>query len=170
MRTLRLHALHPHALRPHALLVAALALSACASAPPSPTTYAQLGGAEGVTDIVDDLLVVILEDDRINFQFAQTDIARFREKLIEQICVESGGPCTYTGLSMQESHAGRNIDNVQFNALVEGLVEVLEKRGVPVAAQNHLLRRLAPMHADIVGRDAAPTGSSPATSTPAATE
>ncbi|MEO6155968.1 MAG: group 1 truncated hemoglobin [Thermomonas sp.] len=125
-------------------------VSGCASAPPDNRTFTQLGGASGVKGIVDDLLEAILTDDRINFQFVQTDIVRFREKLIEQLCVESGGPCTYTGLPMGESHAGRGIDDVQFNALVEDLVLVMEQRNIPVAAQNRLLRRLAPMHADIV--------------------
>lgn len=133
-----------------ATFVLAALLSACASTPPDSRTYDQLGGSTGVQGIVDDLLEAILVDDRINFQFAQTDIVRFREKLTEQICVESGGPCTYTGLSMQESHAGRGIDDVQFNALVEDLVAVMERRNIPVSAQNRLLRRLAPMHGDIV--------------------
>lgn len=133
-----------------------LATGGCASVVPDQRTYAQLGGESGVQGIVDDLLEAILLDDRINFQFAQTDIVRFREKLIEQLCVEAGGPCRYTGLSMQESHAGRNIDEVQFNALVEALVAVMEQRKVPVPAQNRLLRRLAPMHADIVAKRRAP--------------
>jgi hemoglobin len=134
------------------LALASLIAAGCATtARNDPSVYAQLGGAEGVQGIVDDLLVAILEDDRINFQFADTDIVRFREKLTEQLCVEAGGPCTYTGLDMQESHAGRDIDDRQFNALVEDLVEVMERRDIPVAAQNHLLRRLAPMHKDIVG-------------------
>lgn len=134
------------------LALASLIAAGCATtARNDASVYAQLGGAEGVQGIVDDLLVAILEDDRINFQFADTDIVRFREKLTEQLCVEAGGPCTYTGLDMQESHAGRDIDDRQFNALVEDLVEVMERRDIPVAAQNHLLRRLAPMHKDIVG-------------------
>lgn len=132
-----------------ALLLCGL-LAACASAGPTADTYRQLGGDEGVQGIVDDLLLAIVEDDRINFQFASTDIARFRAKLAEQICVEAGGPCRYTGLAMGEAHAGRGIDDIQFNALVEDLIAVLEKRRVPVAAQNRLLRRLAPMHAQIV--------------------
>lgn len=41
---------------------------------------------------------------------------------------------------------------MQFNALVEVLVKVMERRHVPVPAQNRLLRRLAPMHAQIVPR------------------
>ena len=131
----------------HGLLLCALA--ACASQPTT-TTYDQLGGASGIENIVDTLLEKIVEDERINFQFAETDIVRLRSMLIEQFCAESGGPCTYSGLSMQESHAGRNIDDAQFNALVEDLIEVMTARKVPVGAQNRLLKRLAPMHGDIV--------------------
>jgi len=133
-----------------ALACALLCLAACATTSVTPTLYQQLGGAAGIEGIVDDLLVAILEDDRINRQFADTDIVRFREKLIEQLCVESGGPCTYTGLSMKESHAGRKIDNAQFNALVEDLIDVMTARNIPVPVQNRLLKRLAAMHGDIV--------------------
>lgn len=135
------------------VLAAILLMTGCATGGGrgDASVYTQLGGAEGVQGIVDDLLVAILEDDRINFQFADTDIVRFREKLTEQLCVEAGGPCTYTGLGMQESHAGRDIDDRQFNALVEDLIEVMERRDIPVTAQNRLLKRLAPMHAEIVG-------------------
>lgn len=131
----------------HAVLLCGLA--ACASQP-STTTYDQLGGAAGIEGIVDDLLEKIVEDERINFQFAETDIVRFRSMLIEQLCAESDGPCTYSGLSMQESHAGRGIDDAQFNALVEDLIDVMTARKVPIGAQNRLLKRLAPMHGDIV--------------------
>lgn len=133
----------------HACLLGGLA--ACASQPPGgATTYEQLGGAAGIEGIVDDLLEAIVEDERINLQFADADIIRLRTKLIEQFCAESGGPCIYSGLSMQESHAGRNIDSAQFNALVEDLIEVMTARRIPVVAQNRLLKRLAPMHRDIV--------------------
>lgn len=136
---------------PAALVIALACLAGCATTKPG-STYEQLGGAAGVEAIVDDLLLVIVEDSRINLQFANADIARLREKLIEQICAESEGPCTYRGLSMQESHAGRNIDDAQFNALVEDLIQVMTARGIPVGTQNRLLKRLAPMHRDIVGR------------------
>ena len=131
----------------HAVLLCGLA--ACASQPTT-TTYDQLGGAAGIEGIVDDLLEKIVEDKRINVQFADTDIVRFRSMLIEQLCAESDGPCTYSGLSMQESHAGRGIDDAQFNALVEDLIDVMTARKIPVGAQNRLLKRLAPMHRDIV--------------------
>lgn len=134
------------------VLLWVLAVSGCATPGNRAALYEQLGGAQGVQGIVDDLLVAIVEDERINFQFAETDIVRFREKLTEQLCAEAGGPCTYTGQTIQESHAGRGIDDRQFNALVEDLIDVMDARGIPVAAQNRLLKRLAPMHRDIVER------------------
>ena len=130
----------------HALVLAGVL--GCATQPT--TTCDQLGGAAGIEGIVDDLLEKIVEDERINLQFADADIVRLRSMLIEQLCAESDGPCTYSGLSMRESHAGRGIDNAQFNALVEDLVDVMTARRIPVGAQNRLLKRLAPMHGDIV--------------------
>lgn len=131
-------------------LLLSLALAGCSTVAPDRSTYAALGGSDGVEGIVDGLLERIVDDDRINQQFANTDIVRLRSKLIEQLCVEAGGPCTYTGLPMPETHAGRHITDAQFNALVEDLIAAMTARGVPVGAQNRLLRRLAPMHRDVV--------------------
>ena len=92
----------------------------------------------------------LLEDERINAQFAETDLVNLNDRLVEQFCVELGGPCTYTGRDMAQSHAGLGITEADFNALVEDLVDAMEARGIPRAAQNRLLARLAPMHGDIV--------------------
>lgn len=132
-----------------ALVAIFLALAACASAPHR-GVYDGLGGQAGIEALVDELLVNIVDDDRINHYFVDTDLIRFRARLIEQLCAESGGPCAYGGASMLDSHAGRGIDEAAFNALVEDLIAAMDKRDVAVTVQNRLLRRLAPMHADIV--------------------
>ncbi len=137
--------------RMSAVLAAALALVACASVPER-SVYDGLGGQPGVEALVDELLVRIVDDARINHFFVDTDLERFREKLIEQVCFEAGGPCEYTGESMKASHAGHGIDEPAFNALVEVLIDAMDARGIPVPIQNRFLRRLAPMHADIVER------------------
>jgi len=99
---------------------------------------------------VEELLVRILDDERINRGFAEVDILNLNDRLVEQICVEVGGPCTYTGRSMAESHAGLGLGEADFNALVEDLVAAMDARGIPRTAQNRLLQRLARMHGDIV--------------------
>jgi hemoglobin len=129
-----------------------LALAGCAAAPRGGSLYEQLGGQPGITAIVEGLLFKVVENPRIAHHFAETDIIQLRDRLVEQFCVEADGPCTYSGRSMAESHAGRHITEAEFNALVEDLIDVMEEQGVPVAAQNRLLRKLAPMRADIIRR------------------
>ena len=136
-------------MKPFAFAFAFLLLGACASTP-RPSLYEQFGGRPGVEALVEELLVRILEDERINAGFAETDLVNLNDRLVEQICVELGGPCTYTGRSMAESHAGLGITEADFNALVEDLQDAMDARGIPFRAQNQLLRRLAPMHRDIV--------------------
>lgn len=131
------------------LLLSAL-LGACQSSP-HPTLFRDLGGLDGIGRIVDEFMLGLGNDPRIAGHFRETDPQRFRQKLIEQLCAESGGGCAYTGASMQDAHAGRDISHADFNALVEVLIDAMEKQDIPVAAQNRLLQRLAPMQRDIVG-------------------
>ena len=126
-----------------------LLLSACASAPRA-GLYEQFGGRPGIEALVEELLVRVLEDERIAAQFAEVDLVNLNDRLVEQICVEVGGPCEYTGRTMAESHEGLAITEADFNALVEDLVAAMDARGIPRRAQNRLLARLAPMHRDIV--------------------
>lgn len=131
-------------------LMLVLSLVACAGNAPRPTPYQQFGGRPGIEALVEDLLVRILEDPRINADFADVDLVNLNDRLVEQICVELDGPCAYTGRNMAESHAGLAVTEADFNALVEDLIDAMDARGIPRRAQNRLLQRLAPMHRDIV--------------------
>jgi len=135
--------------------LALLVLTACSAvtAPPADDSlYQALGQQAGINRVVEGLLYRIADDQRIVHHFADTDILRLQEKLQEQICVEAGGPCEYTGDSMAEVHAGFDISETDFNALVEDLIGAMTDEGVPVPAQNRLLQRLAPMRGDIIYR------------------
>ncbi|MFY2765175.1 group I truncated hemoglobin [Arenimonas sp. MALMAid1274] len=136
-------------LRHLVLTVLLVALAACASTPRQ-TLYQQFGERAGIEALVEELLVRVLEDPRINEGFAEVDLVNLNDRLVEQICVEVGGPCTYTGKTMAESHATLAVTEADFNALVEDLVDAMDARGIPRRAQNRLLVRLAPMHRDIV--------------------
>lgn len=133
--------------------VLALLLSACAQQPTrDDSLYRALGEHAGITRIVEGTLLNIARDPRIVERFRKIDIQRLRNKLIEQFCFEAGGPCTYTGDSMAESHKGQNVSRSDFNALVEDLIAAMEAQGVPVPAQNRLLARLAPMRGEVIER------------------
>ncbi|WP_431480755.1 group I truncated hemoglobin [Pseudomonas thivervalensis] len=134
-----------------ALLVLIGLLSACAqSLPRDDSLYQDLGAQAGITRIVEGMLLNIARDERIVERFRKIDIERLRDKLIEQFCVETGGPCTYTGDSMAESHKGQNISRSDFNALVEDLIAAMDEQRVPVPVQNRLIARLALMRGEII--------------------
>jgi hemoglobin len=135
------------------LLAIVLTLTACAQQPAKDDSlYRDLGEQAGITRIVEGMLLNIAADPRIVRHFENIDIVRLRDKLAEQICVEAGGPCTYTGDSMEESHKGQHLTPSDFNALVENLQDAMSAQGVPMPAQNRLLARLAPMRAQVIDR------------------
>jgi hemoglobin len=133
------------------LLIASLVLTACQHSA-EPSLYQRLGGEQGVENIVDGVLSGIEHDQSIVHHFADTDIPRFRGLLIEQFCQLSGGPCKYTGVSMQESHTGYNITQAHFDALVNHLISAMQQQNVAIEAQNEFLAILAPMYKDVVYR------------------
>jgi len=122
-----------------------LTLLASAAHAADTTLYQSLGEKEGITRIVDDLLQGVHADPRTHDYFVDVSERRLREKLIEQICQISDGPCQYTGRTMERSHEGLHITRAAFNALVEDLQIAMEKNDIPNRVQNRLLARLAPM-------------------------
>ena len=130
-------------------IVAFVMLSSSCSQHGEPSLYQQLGGEQGISAITGGLLREIEQDQRIVHHFADTDIARFRKLLAEQLCQLSGGPCVYSGGNMQESHTGFNISLADYDALVQGLINVMQQQHISISAQNQLLALLAPMYKDI---------------------
>ncbi|MBT0586604.1 group I truncated hemoglobin [Alteromonas oceanisediminis] len=124
------------------LLLSSIGLSACTTT--SQSVYEQLGGAPKVDQIVENFVVEIENDPVILAYFEGANIDRFVEKLSEQICHRTGGPCEYTGDSMAQVHAGMNINQRDFNRTVDLLINAMNKADVPHPLQNQVLKVLAP--------------------------
>jgi hemoglobin len=120
--------------------------------------YERLGGLDAITAVVDSFVARCAGDERINGKFARTDIPRLKRMLIDQVCEATGGPCTYTGRDMRETHDGMGVTAGEFDALVEDLVATLDEFDVPKAEQDELLGLLGPMRDDIVEIESAETG------------
>jgi len=135
-----------------ATLAVLLAGGACSVAPMSaPSLYQRLGGDVAITAVVDDAIVNIAADPRINQRFASAAIPSLKSKLVALLCARTGGPCTYTGLDMSSAHEDMNVRDVEFDALVDDLVKSLDKFKVPVREQRELLAILGQMRNAIVG-------------------
>jgi hemoglobin len=117
-----------------------------------PALYDRLGGKPAITAVVDDFIGNVAADNRINQRFAGTNIPRLKTMLVDQICEASGGPCKYTGRNMRDAHAGMNVTDAEFTALVEDLVKSLDKFKVPAQEKSELLGALGGMKPQIVGK------------------
>ena len=82
--------------------------------------YERLGGLDAITAVVDSFVGRCAGDDRINGKFARTDVPRLKKMLVDQVCEATGGPCTYNGRGMPETHDGMGVTAGEFDALVEG--------------------------------------------------
>jgi hemoglobin len=133
-------------------LLAGTMLLLCLSAHADEPLFFRMGGEAKLKAAVDELVVVMLADERINFVFAETDLTRFKHLLYTQLCELAGGPCIYDGRDMHTAHAKLPISNAHFNALTEDLYIAFDRAGVSYALQNQMVALLAPMQRDIVKR------------------
>ena len=147
-------------------LLAIAAVSACApkeeaatdstaAAATAQSLYDRLGGTTAIASVVDGFVANVAADTRINKFFTRvaSDTAamrQFKQKLVDQICQGTGGPCTYTGQDMKTAHQGMGLTNADFDALVEDLVKALDAAGVQQKEKDELLAVLGPMRTDIV--------------------
>jgi len=112
--------------------------------------YDRLGGQQAVVAVVEDFVGNLAADTRINLRFFNTDIPKLKKLLVEFVCLATGGPCKYTGQGMEESHAGMELVDEEFVALVEDLIKTLDKFKVPKKEKDELLGALGPLQPQIV--------------------
>ena len=130
--------------------------------------YERLGRIESIGAVVEDFRDRVARDDRIKQKFARTDLGRLTRMLIDQVCQAAGGPCTYTGRSMKDAHAGMGVTSGEFDALVGDLVATLNQFRVGKTEQGELLGVLGPLKPDIIEVDSSQVGTPlPATYQPA---
>jgi hemoglobin len=120
-------------------------------AQPAPKSlYDRLGGEPAVAAVVDEFVTRTTSDARIKERFFNTDANNLKRLLVEFVCMATGGPCKYTGRDMASSHAGMDLVDEEFTALVENLAGALDKFKVADKEKSELLGALGPLKPDIV--------------------
>jgi hemoglobin len=112
--------------------------------------YERLGGQGAIQAVVTKFIGNVGADKRINSYFATTDLKNLNKLLVEQVCMATGGPCSYSGRDMKTAHKGMKVTSAAFGALVEDLVSALDTFNVPKKEKDELLGILGPMKSDIV--------------------
>jgi hemoglobin len=112
--------------------------------------FDRLGGKPAITAVTGEFLDRVAADARIKYRFLNTDLGKLNTLLVEFVCMATGGPCKYTGQDMETSHAGMELVDDEFTALVEDLAGALDKFKVPAKEKGELLGALGPLQPQIV--------------------
>lgn len=138
------------------VLGATLASAAPAQEPAQDSLYDRLGGLKGITVVVDDFVDRLVSNATLNSN-PEIDAGRKRSppaylkfQISQMVCEATGGPCTYTGKSMKESHARMNITEAEWDVMAGEFQTSLDKFAVPATEQKELFGIVGTTKADIV--------------------
>ena len=112
--------------------------------------FDRLGGLPAITAVVEEFVTTTGNDPRINMFFANTDIPKLKQSMVDHICESTGGPCKYTGKTMKESHTGMKVKKEHFDAFMDDLTKTLDKLKVPAREKSEVLAFFSSLEADVV--------------------
>jgi hemoglobin len=130
------------------LMVVSVGLAACASmgtektTTSSPSLYRRLGGREGIAGVVDQFVVNALADPRIGPAFKSLPaekVGPLKTNIADFICENTGGPCSYGGRTMQESHKGMKLTKDDVDACNAALAKALDQKGLGATEKRELM-------------------------------
>ncbi len=126
------------------------------SAQNQPSLYERLGGVYSIATVIDDFIDRVMADPRLNANPAVDEAhhkvppAGFKYLATEMVCWATGGPQTYTGRSMADSHRHLNITPPEWEAFMDDFQQTLDKFKVPAAEQAELRAIVQSTYGDIV--------------------
>ncbi len=108
------------------------------------TLFQRLGGTQGISAIVDDIVLAHAENPTVRARFLPVLAQRERLNVIKAHTVNflsmgSGGPANYEGRSMREAHKGMNISGEEYLAVLDDIMGVLKKRQLDEQTQKDVL-------------------------------
>ena len=114
--------------------------------------YERLGGEESIRAIVTDIVALHHANPAINARYdnAKKSDAELIKLVVELIGSGTGGPQEYTGMSMPEAHKGMNVNEAEFVAVVDDILEAMVKNGVGEREKADMLAIAYGMKNDIV--------------------
>jgi hemoglobin len=109
-----------------------------------PTLYDRLGGVYNIATVVDDFIDRVMTDPRLNANprvdeaHHRVSPAGFKYFVTEMVCEAAGGPQTYSGRSMGDSHRHLMITDEEWLAFRDDFQTTLDKFEVPQPEQEEL--------------------------------
>jgi hemoglobin len=116
--------------------------------------FNRLGGEDKVRTIVNDTYHNHVTNPIIQGRFVDTDHETVKQKVYEIFASATGAEdVEYTGRDMLTTHRGMNINEMEFNAVVDDVMAALDENGVAQQEKNEVLAILWSVRGDIVNKN-----------------
>ena len=127
------------------------------AAPAELSLYDRLGGADGISVLVDDIITTHLENPVVSPQFDYLRDNPEQLELVKQHTREflgagTGGPEQYTGGDVPSVHAGMNISNAEFLGAIDDILLVLNQHEASEQTKKDMLYILYSFKDQVVGK------------------
>ncbi len=133
------------------------ALTSCAQQHDQTSLYDRLGGKEGITSIVDDVVATHQKNPTIKAVFLPYNdeperLAVIKKHTVDFFSAGGGGPITYTGRDMPTAHRGMNISPAEYMAVVDDIMLVLDQHNIDEQSKKDVLAILWSLKGMIIGQ------------------
>lgn len=113
--------------------------------------FERIGGIEVLEKVVDETVEASVNNPKTQRSFKDIKLKTLKKSIVQHLCHLTGGGCVYEGESMKKAHADAKITSAEFEVFVE-IFRASLGRHVGTREKNELLKILAPMKRDIVGK------------------
>ena len=113
--------------------------------------YDRIGGRDAIVELVDDFYERVLGDPELAPFFTASSMERLHNMQLEFFTAATGGPQSYSGLSLSDAHAGRAIGARQLTHFVDHLIATLHDRGIERDDVDEIVRRIGLSADDVLG-------------------
>ena len=113
--------------------------------------YEQLGGVNGIAQLVEDAVDAHLNNPLVKTRFENAkDIEYAKEMSRLFFGAGSGGPETYTGKTMTDTHKGMNISEQEYFAVMDDIIGAMDKNKLGDEAKKDVIHILYSLKDQII--------------------
>jgi len=114
------------------------------------TLYTRLGGRPGIEAIASDIFDNHTKNPAVKNRYVNSDPVEVKRLVTEMCCAGFGGPEEYTGRDMITTHTGMNINEAEFIAVVDDVLDALDSNNVGQREKDEVLCILYSLKPEVV--------------------
>jgi hemoglobin len=114
------------------------------------TLYERLGRRPGIEKIVEKIWNNHTSNPLIKQRYVNSEGETVKRLVTEMCCAGFGGPETYTGKDMKTTHSGMNINETEFVAVCDDVLDALDKCNVGKREKDEVLVILYSLKPEVV--------------------